>query len=312
MQTTTLTAVLGLSSAVIWGAGDFSGGLSARRIRVLPLVTVAHGFGMVCLLTLLWLFHPATPHGMVFGWGVVAGVANGCALLAFYRALSLGNMGATAAISGLLTAALPVIFSLVTIGAPLPHQQAGLLLAAVAIWLISSQPRQNADSLLSISDPNFRRQQRMQWMLAVLAGCGFGVFLIATRLANSSGMLWPLVTGKIGSLSVMAVGWLLFLAFRKQHATQPAGEHAWLSSGPGSNLRAGLALALLTGLFDTCGNFLFLAASRAGRLDIAAVLSSLYPASTILLAVWLLRERTSKRQAIGMAAAVIAVALVAQ
>ena len=308
MNPTTLTAVLGLSSAVIWGAGDFAGGMSARHLRVLPLVTIAHGFGMACLLALVWFFHQPAPHGMIFGWGVIAGVANGCALLAFYRALSLGNMGATAAISGVLTAALPILFSLVTIGAPLPRQQVGLVLAAVAIWLISSKPIENADSLLSASDPHFKQQQRERWMLAVFAGCGFGIFLIAAKLANPGGLLWPLVTSKIGSLSVMAVGWLFFLALRRRRDARPADEN----SGLRSSLRVGAMLALVTGIFDTGGNALFIAASRMGRLDIAAVLASLYPASTILLAVWLLRERTSKRQSFGMAAAMVAVALIAR
>lgn len=322
MSATTLTVVLGLSAAVIWGAGDFSGGMSARRLPVLPVIAIAHGFSIVCLLGLVWFLHQPAPTGMLFAWGVIAGVANGCALLAFYRALSLGNMGVTAALSGLLTAALPVLFSLMTIGAPLPRQQVGLVLAAVAIWLIGSQPKANPDDASSDADRQQRHQQRQQWILSVIAGVGFGIFLITMKLANPSGPLWPVVTGKIGSLSVVLPGLLFVAVFRRKrsrpephnagHINDADEAHAPLPAkrGMSSSLRLGVMLALLAGIFDTSGNFLFVAATRVGRLDIAAVLSSLYPASTILLAAWLLHERTSKRQTLGMASAVLAVVLI--
>ncbi|HUZ04868.1 MAG TPA: hypothetical protein VMU62_05895 [Acidobacteriaceae bacterium] len=308
MSATTVTAMLGLSAAVIWGAGDFAGGLGARRLHVLPLITIAHGFSILCLFSMVWVLHQPAPAGATLPWGVVSGVANGCALLAFYRALSLGNMGVTAAISGLLSAALPVLFSLVVAGPPHLKQQLGLVLAGVAIWLISGKPKESADS--EPKDPHHRQR----WVLAIIAGCGFGVFLVTMKLANPGGLLWPLVTSKIGSLSVVIPGWLLFAIFgTKQDArqtedkpVQPRAGQAWRSG-----ILAGVLLALLAGTFDTGGNFLFLAATRVGRLDIAAVLSSLYPASTILLAAWLLQERTSKRQSFGIASAVLAVALIA-
>ncbi|HEX4021327.1 MAG TPA: EamA family transporter [Acidobacteriaceae bacterium] len=323
MSATTLTVVLGLSAAVIWGAGDFSGGMSARRLPVLPVIAIAHGFSMVCLLGLVWFFHQPAPTGMPFAWGVIAGVANGCALLAFYRALSLGNMGVTAALSGLLTAALPVLFSLMTIGAPLPRQQVGLVLAAVAIWLIGSQPKANPNN----ASLQQQRHQRQQWILSMVAGVGFGIFLITMKLANPSGLLWPLVTGKIGSLSIVLPG-LLFVTVFHRRRSRPESHDAGHTYDAGharddetraplpakqamsSNLRLGMMLALLAGIFDTSGNFLFVLATRVGRLDIAAVLSSLYPASTILLAAWLLHERASKRQTLGMASAVLAVVLI--
>lgn len=322
MSATTLTVVLGLSAAVIWGAGDFSGGMSARRLPVLPVIAIAHGFSIVCLLGLVWFLHQPAPTGMLFGWGVIAGVANGCALLAFYRALSLGNMGVTAALSGLLTAALPVLFSLMTIGAPLPRQQVGLALAAVAIWLIGSQPKANPND----ASPQQQKHQRQQWILSMVAGVGFGIFLITMKLANPSGVLWPLVTGKIGSLSIVLPGLLFVTVFHRKrsrseshdvghdagHARDVDETRAPLPAqrGMSSNLRLGVMLALLAGTFDTSGNFLFVLATRVGRLDIAAVLSSLYPASTILLAAWLLHERASKRQTLGMASAVLAVVLI--
>lgn len=296
------TSVLGLAAAIVWGAADFSGGIAARYLRVFWLLAISHAFSLTCLLLFAWVFHNAPPSGNVLAWGLCAGVAGGPALLCFYQALALGDMGTTAAISGLLSAALPVLFTFATIGAPTRRQLVGFGLAAAAIWLISTQPGKGKSGTARTS------QGRTKLIFATISGIGFGIFFIALRLANSGGLIWPLAASRVASMSVAICGGLVF---SRKHFTTSRTE----VSSPGeiparAPWRPGVALAVLAGICDTAGNVLFVAATRTGRLDIAAVLASLYPASTILLAAWLLKERTSARQAAGMAAALVAVALI--
>lgn len=297
MTATATTSVLGLTAAIIWGAADFSGGMGARYLRVYWLLAISHGASLIALALIAHQLHEPVPSESILAYGLLSGLAGGMALLVFYYALSLGNMGTTAAVTGLLTAALPVLFSLATIGAPSHRQIAGFILAAGAIWLISSP---------SSSNEQVMEGQRKKLALAVISGIGFGIFLIALREANGGGILWPLAASRVGSLSLAIVGGLVlsrdrFTADRDSQTDPAPRRRLWL---------IGIGLALIASVFDTSGNFFFVAATRIGRLDVAAVLSSLYPASTILLAIWLLHERTNRRQAVGMTAALVAVALI--
>lgn len=299
---TATATVLGLSAAIIWGAADFSGGIGARYLRVYWLLAISHASSLIALVLLANLLHQPLPGARILTYGLISGLAGGTALLVFYYALSLGGMGTTAAVTGLLTAALPVVFSLTTIGAPSRRQIVGFVLAAGAIWLISSP---------SSSNEQVVEGQRKKLALAVISGIGFGIFLIALREANSGGLLWPLAASRVGSLSLAILGGLILS--RGRFVVEPQPQTVPHSRSPFSvqkRLLIGIGLALVASAFDTSGNFLFVAATRIGRLDVAAVLSSLYPASTILLAVWLLHERTNRRQALGMTAALVAVALI--
>jgi drug/metabolite transporter (DMT)-like permease len=297
MTAATATSVLGLSAAAIWGAADFCGGMAARKLNVFWLLAISHAFSFACLLAIIGLLHEQKPSPHILTLGLWSGIAGGIALLTFYHALSLGEMGITASVTGLLTAALPVVFSLFTIGAPSRRQSAGFILAAAAIWLISSQP---------VADRNAARQERKKLALAVISGIGFGAFLIFLQQAKGGGILWPLVASRVGSLTLAIGGGLVFSRGRFT-AKMGAAPNA---SSVGTLWKVGVGLTLLSSVFDTSGNFFFVAATRIGRLDIAAVLSSLYPAATIALAVWLLKERASRRQTVGMAAALVAVALI--
>ncbi|MFZ0517091.1 MAG: EamA family transporter [Acidobacteriaceae bacterium] len=306
MSATATTTVLGLSAAIIWGAADFSGGLGARYLRVYWLLAISHASSLVALVLLADLLHQPLPDARILTYGLISGVAGGIALLVFYYALSLGSMGTTAAVTGLLTAALPVGFSLATIGAPSHRQIAGFVLAAGAIWLISSP---------SSSNQQVVEDQRKKLALAVISGIGFGIFLIALREANGGGLLWPLAASRVGSLVLAIVGGLIlsrgqFIVEAQPQATSQLQNLGAIQPTIRKRWMIGIGLALIASAFDTGGNFFFVAATRIGRLDVASVLSSLYPASTILLAVWLLKERTNRRQALGMTAALVAVALI--
>ena len=135
-------------------------------------------------------------------------------------------------------------------------------------------------------------------MAGVVAGVGFGIYFVALKFANSAGVIWPLATCRMGSLSVCS----LLVGAMALKGT--AGEARVRLT------RGALVWAMGAVLLDTSGNLLFVAATRAGRLDVAAVLASLYPASTILLAAWMLRERPTRRQGLGMAVAAAAVVMI--
>lgn len=288
-------ALLALGAAVLWGGGDFTGGMGVKRAggslgAALRVVLLSHATSFLVLLAIARLRGDATPHGALLAWGIAAGVAGGISLTAFYIALSRGAMGASAAISGLLAAAIPAALTLWQVGPPGLGPLLGFAMAAMAIWLIAASP--------IAGTPAGNARQTMA--LAILAGLGFGFYFIALKMASPVGVIWPMASARIGSLGVCSL-MLLGVLLRSGKDAE-----ARLSLN-----RTAVVWALATALLDTSGNLLFVAATRAGRLDVAAVLASLYPASTILLAALALGEWPTRRQALGMAAAALAVVLIA-
>ena len=274
---------LSLLAALSWGAGDFSGGFATRRASPFLVVSVAHGFSL--LLLLLFHSHAGPANLELARLGIFAGIAGGVALIAFYQALSLGEMGVTAALGGVLSAAIPVGFAMLTQGSPKPLQLAGFAVAAVAIWLIAYAPGSQAHV--------------RGLLLATLAGLGFGIFLILLKRTGSESLYWAVTFSRAASTAVALL--LLLMTSLRRKPESPLLSAGW---------KPALLVAALAGLFDTGGNFLYTWASTFGRLDVTAVLSSMYPAVTMLLAVVLLRERTSRLQAAGIGLALAAVSLI--
>ena len=293
------TASLALLSALAWGGGDFSGGMGVKAAGgsttgALRVVIAAHAMSLAVIAAILLLDHAPRPHGTPLVWGLVAGVAAGLSLTAFYVALARGAMGASAAVSGLLAAAIPALVSLFLEGVPAPLRIGGFILAAAAIWMIAAGPPAQ-DSSEAVAATN----RQILW-LAVGGGVGFGVYFVALRLANPLGLLQPMELARTGSLLTCC---LLLLLFRDR-AGMAVGEGGFWLPMRGWAWAAGVAV------LDTGGNLFFVAATRMGRLDVAAVLASLYPASTILLAALLLKERPSRRQLLGMGVAAAAVVMI--
>jgi uncharacterized membrane protein len=285
-------ALLALAAAVLWGGGDFSGGMGVKHAggsmgAALRVILLSHAMSFSVLLTVAWLRGDAFPHGAPLAWGVAAGVAGGTSLTAFYIALSRGAMGASAALSGLLAAAIPAGLSAGMEGSPGTLRLIGFLVAGMAIWLIAAGP--NAEA---------KPADTGTFWLAVAGGVGFGVYFSALKLAGTSGVIWPLATARMGSLSACA------LMLAGMSLPKKTGEVKVVVT------RRVMFWALSTALLDTSGNLLYIAATRAGRLDVAAVLASLYPATTILLAAWTLHEKPTRRQGIGMAIAAAAVVMI--
>jgi drug/metabolite transporter (DMT)-like permease len=319
------SALLGLAAAALWGGGDFSGGMGVKRAgggigAALRVVLMSHAASFATLLLVERVRGDAFPHGAVLAWGIAAGVAGGLSLTAFYTALSRGAMGASAAVSGLLAAAIPAAVGMAQEGSPGRRAVAGFAVAAVAIWLIAAGDRvhgvetaeeavhehEAADAARRDAQVRAERRAtaRQTMLLAVAAGAGFGVYFIALKMANPAGVVWPMATARMGSLTVCGL-MLLGRSLRRWDRPSEA-EAAQVRITP-----AAVRWALAAALLDTSGNLLFIAATRAGRLDVASVLASLYPASTILLAAVTLGELPTKRQAVGMLAAAAAVVMIA-
>jgi drug/metabolite transporter (DMT)-like permease len=270
-------AALSLASAGVWGAGDFAGGIASKRANVFRVVAAAHACGFLLMLLLAWLSREPIPPAASLGWGAVSGMIGALGIAALYRALAIGRMGIVAPVAAVLTAILPVLVGIGTEGLPDRIQLAGFALALVSIWLIAR--------------PDGEVDTHRGFGLALLAGILFGLFMIATKQAGRYAVFWPLTAARAAStlLMVAIVGF---------------------SASDARPLRPLWMPILLAGIFDTSANALFIAATRHGRLDVAAVLSSLYPASTVILARVLLKEGISATQNAGIVGALLAVAMI--
>lgn len=273
------TVIFGLAASLCWGSGDFSGGLASRRANVSSVVVAAYAVGLVLMTTLALLWREPFPHPMDLLWASLAGIAGVLGLLAFYSALATGKMGIAAPVSAVLTATLPVLFSVFTVGLPSLIQLGGFLVALVAITLISRPERAtSAGSPRGIG-------------LALLAGCGFGCFFILISRVDPGTTFWSLAVARFTSITPL----LILMRLRRQPIL------------PGADVTP---LIIITGILDAVGNAFFVLAAHSGRLDVAAILSALYPAATVILAALLLRERVNRVQGIGILLAILAIPLI--
>ena len=278
-MTPALSSILfGFTSALVWGAGDFCGGLGARRAAVLAVLALAETSGLVLLLGAGLLFREALPTPGIIGWGIAAGLSGTIGLGALYQGLAVGRASVVAPVSAVVGAAIPALFSAFTIGLPDPLKLVGFVLALAAIALASqSSHASNGDSALQY---------------AFLAGLGFGAFFIFADLAGGEGStFFPLAIARGISIPVV-----LLIGRVRQVSFPP---------------RDILPIILLSGILDAGGNVFFLLASTVGRLDVATILSSLYPASTVILSRVILHEKISRVQQIGVVLALVAIVLIA-
>ncbi len=297
-------ALVALAAAASWGGGDFSGGMGVKAAggRVpgaIRFVILAHAISLSLLLATLWGQHAVLPHGVPILWAMTGGVTGSLGVVAFYMALSRGGMGVSAAVSGLLAAAIPAVVSSWMEGAPGAMRLAGFVLAGGAIWLIAA-----GDSPESVGESS------STMALAIFAGVAFGIYFVALKMASPLGLVMPMAIARASSITLC----LLILAVMGSTGTrsqpQPTSQTREAGhTGPWFG-KTVLWWAAGVALLDTGGNMLFLVATRLGRLDVASVVASLYPAGTILLAAWYLKEQPTRRQAAGMIAALAAVVMI--
>ncbi|HUM71717.1 MAG TPA: EamA family transporter [Chloroflexota bacterium] len=278
MNSEVMVVFWGLASAVTWGAGDFSGGVAAKRTAVTSVVIVSQLVGGLFLVLLALLVREALPAPVSLLLGVLAGLAGVVGLLALYSGLANGRMGVVAPLAAVISAALPVLVSLFFEGLPQMSQLAGFGLALVAVWLLSGMGWQTA-------------VPRQELAYAAVAGTGFALFFIFIDRVEPGSLFWPLAAARTVSVMSLCV-WVL-----------SRGE--WVRPLPNQ-----LPIIALAGVLDALGNAFFALAARLGRLDIAAVLASLYPGSTVLLARLVLQERLTRLQWLGVLLALAALVLI--
>ena len=289
---------LALLCSLSWGAGDFFGGSAARRVHPFAVGWVSHTMVVAPIALVAVLVGADSVTRRDVGWGSVGGLLGEMALLALYAGLARGPMTIVAPTTGLVAVAIPVMVGSVFQGErPSAGQWTGIALIMIAIVTISLSPNPSGDAGPGATTGVLNGFNTLTVLLSIVAGVGFGMFYVALDWTSKDAGLWPLVFGRIAS-SLMLTALIV---------TVPAFRRRVFSPG----LRATLPMITAAAIFDIVANIFYLLAARRGDLSIVAVLASLYPASTVVLANRFLGEPLARRQLAGMTLAVAAVALVA-
>ena len=275
-----ISILFGLSSALAWGAADFCGGLASRKTKAYQAVLFGEAVGLALLLAAAFISGEAP-----IGWSAwllcaIAGSMGVLGLLLFFMAMTKGQMSVAAPVSALTAAILPVIAGSFGDGFPGWLTLAGFALALAAIWFISQPDGGSKNLRLRLADLR----------LPLLAGVGFGVYFILLHHGSQNGFFWPMVSSRLAGVVTMVI---YTLATRQPFLPT---KSVW-------------PLLILNGVLDVSGNGLYILAGQAGRMDVAAVLASLYPASTVLLAGVFLNERLNRLQLTGILAALGSIVL---
>ena len=278
--------LLALSSAALYGAADFLGGLASRRANTLAIVVTSQGCGLTLLVLSLPLLPEATPAARDLVWGGAAGLAGGVGVTLLYRALAVGRMAVVAPTTAVCAVMIPVVTDVVLGERLAPLTMLGIALAIVAIVLVSQQ--EAAAGPVSVR----------AWALppgvglALPSGVAIGLFFLALAETDAQAGMWPLVAAR--AVSVTLFGVIALVSARP-----------WRMAAPVTRI------AMAAGAIDMGANALYLLATRYGPLSVAVTLSSLYPAKyTVILARIVLSEHLNGWQVIGVACAVLAVAFI--
>ena len=271
-----------VASVFFWGTSDFAGGYGSRRANAFVLTAFSHICAFALMFSVALAQHGEFPARASILWAIAAGSLGGFSLSLFYRALAMGQMGITAPIAALTGAAIPTLVDIALEGAPSRWTICGFALAILAIWLIT-RPEPSKEDAASIRPAGVG--------MAALAGVGFAGFYLCVHQATGSAA-WIAAMSRIGSFTTTAIAVIVVRA-------------------PLTLDRPRAALGAFAGFLDVTASALFVYASQRGRLDQAVVISSLYPAVTVLLARIFLKEHFSRWRFVGLLAALAAVPLIA-
>ena len=279
-----LSVIYGILSAATWGAADFVGGLASKRTSPYRVLFLAEIAGLIPFIVLALLLHERFPSWGDMLLGAGSSLIGLSGLLLLYRALAVGQMTIAAPVSALFAAIIPVIFGFFTLGAPSPATMIGFGLAFLAVWLISQTDSSNWRS------PMLGLRSFADLRLPLLSGLFFGLYFLVIHRATLNAFFWPLVAARFAGFVMFG----LFALITHQPALPP--REVW-------------GMCLINGVIDIGGNGFYILAAQAGRLDVAAVLGALYPASTVLLAWIVLNERINWLQGFGVLLAFVAIVL---
>ena len=280
--------LLALGSAALYGAADFLGGLASRYASTIAIVAVSQGAGLVLLALLLPLLPDAAPSARDMMWGGAAGLTGGTGVALLYRALAVGTMAVVAPTTAVCAVMIPVIVE-AFVGQRLPLvAMAGIALAMVAIVLVGQQ-----DAAAPAGDrPAVARRALPPGVgLALMSGVAIGLFFLSLARTSASAGLWPLLAARVVSVTLVATR-----AVGRSHSLRTARPVA--------------RIAVAGGVLDMLANALYVLATRYGPLSLVVTLSSLYPASTVILARIALGERLNGWQVTGVVCALVAVVLI--
>lgn len=279
-----LSIICGISTALCWGVADFIGGSNSRKVGPYSMTLGTIGCGLLFLL----LASPVLAKSSLdaSGWiiCILAGAFDAVGILLLYLSMTLGRLSLAAPVSALTAAALPVLFGIFTQGIPELPILSGLILALVAVGLVSQEHDQEFAGPASL---------RELWMPLISGSC-LGIFLILMHAGSGNALLWPMVAVRTGGVSVL----LLFLLTPLRTKLAPQLALPW-------------RIIVVNALLDVGGNGTFILAGQYGRMDVAAVLSALYPSATVFMAWLILKERVTRIQLTGILSAFVAIALLA-
>jgi uncharacterized membrane protein len=274
-----MASLLALLAAAAFGTSDFLAGLSSRRLSALTVTAIAQTLGLVTAALAVVLVGGDGPRTDVLLWGAASGLGNVVGTLALYHGLAVGRMSVVATLSGLLAAVIPAIVG-IALGDGLGALTAlGIVIAIPAIGLVSWHPESAGAG-----------GSGARW--GIVAGLGFALLFIALAQAGTDSGAWPLLAGEAVCVAVVA----------------PWAARSVLAAGRSE--RRPVLVAVAAGVLAALANLLFLTATGHGELAIVAVLTSLYPGFTVILARLVLAERWTRLQVTGLLAALLAVVLV--
>ena len=284
-------------ASVVWGTSDFIGGVVSRRVRPLVVVAVAH---LIAGVTIVIVAAATRSFGVERGylpWAIAAGAVGLVSLVAFYGALSTGKMGIVAPIAG-TGAVVPVVYGLLHGESPSGWQVAGIA-AAVGGVVLASGPE-----LSGRGGPDGGGSRPL--VLALVAALGFGAVFVLIAKASAHNVVMTLLTMRVTSVSIVALLGLGYVVRRRRAGTAPNG-----AAGHAGLRRRDLLPIAVVGWTDAGANGLYGLATRHGLVSVTAVLASLYPAVTVLLARFIERERMRRIQGIGVGLAMCGVVMLA-
>jgi drug/metabolite transporter (DMT)-like permease len=279
--------LLAIASAAFYGAADFAGGLATRRAAAIPVVLLSQASGLVLLALILPLLPPSSPTGPDLAWGAAAGLTGGVGVALLYKALAVGAMAVVAPTTAVCAVAIPVVISFLLGERPLPLAILGIMLAIVSIVLVSWQETSPATQHRTKSSGRLPPGVGM----ALISGVAIGLFFLSLARTEASAGMWPILAAR--TVSVTLFGGLAIAARQKVGMPAPTAS-----------------LVILAGVVDMIANAFYLVAAREGPLSIVVTLSSLYPASTVLLARVILGERLNHWQITGVGCALTAIVLI--
>lgn len=281
-----MAIVLGLLASITYGSADFLGGLFTRRAGVLTVVLVSQLMGTLLLAAALPFFLDEGYSVSAVSWGAAAGVAGAVGVTMLFRGLARARMSIVAPITGTVAAGIPVVVGLLSGERPSPIALLGVGLALTAVALVSASEHGAED----VDETGGPRSSGVPEALG--AGTSFGLFFVLLDKAGDNSGLWPLVGARASSLVVVAIAVVVTRAAFKP----PPGTFRGIS---------------LAGALDVAANLFYLLATRRGLLALVAVLTSMYPATTVLLARVVLKEKLSTVQLVGLVFAFAGVVAIA-